>query len=382
MEPEQQPSMEETPSAADNSETTRTPVPEGPEEEPYHGLRWIFMGDQGLRAGWSVLMFVALLIALMAAVGKILVRAHLLSPKLEFTATQSFFREMVMFLAMLGAAAIVGWFERRRILDYNLRGSHRPGHFFFGVAAGFLALSALIGAMAAGGWVRFGPVALSGAEIVRYAALWGCMFLVVGCVEEGIFRCYLQFTLTRGINFWWALGIVAASCADLAIRAKGHGPWGVYLIALLGVVPCFILHERKLAQSGFWQAAWATSTVFGFMHTANGGENWIGIFSAAAIGFVFCVSIWATGSAWWAIGCHAGWDWGETFFYGTANSGFVSEGHVFTTTPAGSVFWSGGTVGPEGSILVLGAIVLLLAVLVLVHGRNRTAVFAAGTAAG
>ncbi len=382
MEPEEQPTREETPSAADRPAAKLTPSADGLEEAPYRGLRWIFIGDQGLRAGWSVLMFVALLIVFMAAVSWVLMSAHLLSPKRQFTASQSLFGELDPFLAMLGAAAIVGWFERRRILDYNLRGSRRPQHFFFGLAAGFLALSALIGAMAAGGWVHFGAVTLSGAGIVRYAALWGCTFLVVGCVEEGIFRCYLQFTLTRGINFWWALGIVAACCVDLALRAKGHGPWGVYVMALLGVVPCFILYKKKLAQGSFWQAAWATSTVFGFMHTGNGGENWIGIFSAAAIGFVFCVSIWATGSAWWAIGCHAGWDWGETFFYGTANSGFVSKGHFLTTTPAGNVFWSGGTDGPEGSILVLGAIALLLAVLVLVHGRQRPAVPAAVAGAG
>ena len=214
------------------------------------------------------------------------------------------------------------------------------------------------------------------------AALWGLTFLVVGCVEEGIFRCYFQFTLTRGINFWWALGIVAACCLDLALRTKGHGPWGVYAMALLGFFPCLALHRRAAARSAFWQASWATSTVFGFMHTSNGGENWIGIFSAAAIGFVFCVSIWATGSAWWAIGCHAGWDWAETYFYGTADSGFVSKGHLLTTTPAGNVFWSGGTDGPEGSVLVLGAILLLLVVLILVYGRKRPSAAAAETAVG
>ncbi len=63
-----------------------------------------------------------------------------------------------------------------------------------------------------GGWLHFGPVALSGAAIFRFGALWGCTFLLVGCVEEGLFRCYGLFTLTRGINFWWALGL---SCSYL-----------------------------------------------------------------------------------------------------------------------------------------------------------------------
>ena len=187
-----------------------------------------------------------------------------------------------------------------------------------------MALSALVGALAWGGWLHFGPVALSGAQIFGFAALWGVAFLLVGFFEEGTFRCYLQFTLTRGINFWWALGIISLACLLLALMVKGNGVWGVYAAALLGLFPCLMLHVRKAPRSGFWQAAWVTSTFFGFIHTTNNGENWIGIFAAAFIGFVFCVSVRVTGSAWWAIGCHAAWDWAETYFYGTADSGMVA----------------------------------------------------------
>ena len=112
------------------------------------------------------------------------------------------------------------------------------------------------------------------------------------------------------------------------------------------------------------------STVFGFLHTGNGGENWIGIFGAGFIGFVFCVSVRLTGSAWWAIGCHASWDWAETFFFGTADSGFRGQGHYLTANAAGNPFWSGGTDGPEGSLLVVGVLLLLLLFLVVVYRRG------------
>jgi hypothetical protein len=151
----------------------------------------------------------------------------------------------------------------------------------------------------------------------------------------------------------------------------GNGVWGVYAIALLGLFPCLMLHIRKTPQCGFWQAAWVTSTLFGFIHVNNNGENWIGIFAAALIGFVFCVSVWVTGSAWWAIGCHAAWDWAETYFYGTADSGMVAKGHYLTTSPAGNALWSGGADGPEGSLLVLGVILLLLVALLLIYGRRN-----------
>ena len=158
-------------------------------------------------------------------------------------------------------------------------------------------------------------------------------------------RCYALFTLTRGLNFWWAAAIVGGVCIRLLTHAKGNGVWGVYAMALLGVVPCLLLHLKRDPDSGFWQAAWVTSTFFGFGHTSNSGEAWIGIFAAGAIGFIFCVSVKLTGSAWWAIGCHAAWDWGETYFYGTADSGFVAPGHFLTTSPAGGnpgVEWRGG----------------------------------------
>ena len=215
-----------------------------PQEKPYRGLRWIFIGGHGLRAGWSVLIFAAVFILLSIGVDAALLKAHLLSKEAAFGPRAAFFGELGSFLAMLGAAAVVALIERRRILDYNLAGPRRLRNFFFGLAAGFLALSVLIGALAAGGWLHFGPAALSGAAIFRFAALWGATFLLVGCVEEGLMRCYGLFTLARGINFWWALGLIAVMCADLGLRTRGNDVWGVYVMALLGLVPCLALHRR------------------------------------------------------------------------------------------------------------------------------------------
>jgi uncharacterized protein len=272
------------------------------------------------------------------------------------------------------ATWIMALIERRKLLDYNLRGPRRVFHFATGLMCGFVALSALVGGLAAGGWLHFGPVALSGGQILLYALAWGAMFLLVGFFEEGTMRCYLLFTFTRGINFWWAAGIVACISGLLLWKVKGDGAWGAYVLALAGVAPCRLLQVKRMPSAGFWNAAWVTSFLFGAAHTGNNGENWIGIFAAGAIGFVFCVSIYVTGSAWWAIGCHAAWDWAESYFYGTADSGMVAKGHLLTTTPAGPAFWSGGADGPEGSVLVLAVIaVLLLAVLVLYGRRNAAA---------
>jgi hypothetical protein len=370
MEPESQPEQPQAPIAPNEVSALFAPDPE------YRGLRWVFIGGQGLRAGWSAAIFFilwALFTITLGTVATAIARhiPHVKSSNL--TPTTMLIGEVILFLAVLGAAALVALMERRRIMDYNLRGPRPFLHFFSGIVAGFAALSALVGALEWGGWLHFGPVALSGAQIFGYAAVWGLVFLLTGFVEEGSFRGFLQFTFTRGINFWWALGTTGATCLILLFTATGNGVWGVYLAALLGLVPCLILHIRKTPQGGFWQAAWAASTLFGFIHTGNGGENWIGIFAAASIGFVFCVSVRVTGSLWWAIGCHAAWDWAETFFYGTPNSGMVASGHYLTTSPAGNALWSGGADGPEGSVLVLGVILLLLAMLLVIYGRKKSA---------
>jgi hypothetical protein len=374
-------------SAADGQ--TESPSPIASCTEP-RDLFWILAGNHGLRVGWSVLFFWIVYRFSLLVLGNVAVGFYSSLPNNDYSLQTMFLGEVISLLALVGAVAFVAQIEHRRILDYNLTGPHRARNFSSGFLAGFLALSALVGALAWGGWLRFGPVALSGRDIFRFGALWGCAFLLVGCFEEGIFRCFLQFTLARGISFWWAVGATTALCLDLFIRSVGSGAdrifflflkllpaagnngiFGVYLIAVLGFFPCFYLHRRKAPRSGFWQAAWVTSTLFGYWHTSNPGESWIGIFAAALIGFVFCVSVYVTGSAWWAIGCHAAWDWAETYFYGTPDSGMVSPGHYLSTSPAGNAFWSGGADGPEGSLLVLGVILLLLAALLVIHGRQK-----------
>lgn len=352
-------------------------LPASLERGPLAGeAHWLLFGSRGLRAGWSILLFAALLFIFVELFGTVLsaVVENVLHLKIAGgTALSTILGEGEWVAALLASGLTVARVEHRSLLDFHLADSQPLIHFCSGVAAGFLALSVLVGILVEGGWMHFGAVALSGAQIVEYGALWGVGFVLVGLTEEGMFRCYLQFTLSRGVNFWWALGIVGSMCLYLLLTSKGHGAWGVYAMALAGLLPCLGVHLAGTGGGNFWQAAWVTSTAFGFIHTSNNGENWIGIFAAAAIGFVFCVSVRVTGSAWWAIGCHASWDWAESYFYGTADSGFAAKGHYLTTVPAGPAWWSGGTDGPEGSVLVLPVIVLLLAAVLALYGRRKTA---------
>lgn len=352
-------------------------------EKPTDSVIWPFLGPHGLRAGWSILLFAGLvyLFALLFGTAASILLEDLLHLKFGAgTAPATIAGEGQMVLALISAAAIIALVEHRHITDYNLAGARRVSSFACGLASGFMALSVLVGAMALGGWLHLASTSLSGVQICRHGAAWALAFLLVGFTEEGCFRCYLQYTFTRGINFWWALLVVGSMCLFLIFTAKGQGAWGVYFFAGGGVLPCLYLHWKKSERSAFWQAAWTGSTGFGFIHTFNNGENWIGIFAAATIGFVFCVSVRVAGSAWWAIGCHSAWDWAETYFYGTADSGLVPRGHLLTATPTGPALWSGGADGPEGSLLVLPIIGLLMLAVILQYGHGRNAVLTTETA--
>lgn len=338
---------------------------------------WIFWGEEGLRAGWSVLLFAFLLYAFVTIFGTILSAVVYDALHLQYasgSAMSTILGETEWVTAWAAAVLIIARFEHRRFTEFYLADTRLLRHFLSGATVGFVALSVLVGILIAGGWMQVGPIALNGAHIARYGALWGVAFLFVGLMEEGTFRCFLQFTLTRGLNFWWALAIVSSLCLYLLLTSASHGAWGVYTVAAAGLVPCLWLGQSRARQSPFWQAAWTTSTGFGFIHTFNNGENWIGILAASGIGFVFCVSVRVTGSAWWAIGCHTAWDWAESYFYGTADSGFVASGHLLTARPAGSALWSGGADGPEGSLLVLPVILLLLLMVLALYGgrKNRS----------
>jgi len=348
-----------------------TPAHEG-------GLRWVFMGPQGLRAGWSVLIFLALFIGTGILLQFLLKLGHLAPQHAEqlkeLTVRLGFLQEGTTLLAIVFAAWVVSKIERRRVSDYHLRGPRRVPRFFSGAVTGIVMLSVLIASLVAGGWMHFDGKALSGSQVLIYAIGWGVVFLLVGCFEEGLVRCFLLFTLARGLNFWWSLGIVAALCARVAVNTKANGTWGTYVIAFLGLVPCLVLYLKKVPGQGFWDAAWVTSVLFGAGHTGNSGESWVGIFSAAGIGLVFCVSVKVTGSVWWAIGCHAAWDWGQSYLYGTPDSGLMARGHLLNSGYSQQhVIWSGGSTGPEGSILIIPIMILILLVLLVQYGRKGQA---------
>jgi membrane protease YdiL (CAAX protease family) len=284
---------------------------------------WIFLGRYGLRAGWACLLFLLVLFAL-GWVSSHLLRLlpHSFLPKrgTQWGPLQMIFGEAVSIGVVLLATFILSLIERRQFLSFGLRGRASGTRFFAGLVCGFAAISALVGVLWWRGLLTLASAHLSPARAVEYALAWGFGFFCVAIFEENLLRGYLLYTLRRGI--------------------------------------------------GFWPAAILLSAAFGFIHHTNPGESPVGLFSAAAVGLLFCLAIWYTGSLWWAIGFHASWDWGESYFWSTPDSGLLVKGHLLNEHPKGALLWSGGPTGPEGSLWVI-LILLLTALLMFLWWRRK-----------
>jgi membrane protease YdiL (CAAX protease family) len=287
----------------------------------------IFFGLDGLRAGWRALLFVVIFIALSLLANftlQFLLQVTPLNPKLPISPWAGIRSEIVSVVVVFAAAWIMSRIEARSILVYGYAGRARLVRFLWGGLWGFVALSALVAVLWKSHYLAFGDMLLHGPAAWEYGLAWLLMFLLVGIFEESLLRGYLQYTLTKGLGFWWA--------------------------ALL------------------------MSILFGAIHGSNKGESPIGLISAAVVGLVFCLSLWYTGSLWWAIGFHATWDWAQSFFYGTPDSGMVTQGHLLAEHPIGPLLWSGGPTGPEGSIYILPLLLIMAAAMWLWWGRRGAVV--------
>jgi membrane protease YdiL (CAAX protease family) len=328
------PPVTEDPALHESTYDLESPIPPAQPST----LRRIFFGADGLRAGWSLCIFIAIFAAFISSLTFIGHRTHLLPPRPSKNAPAQpmaplfgILAEAIPFLLTLFVTWIMSRIEKRPIAVYGLGGTRKLPLFFNGLAWGVVCLSILVLTLVKTGLLVIDGRLLFGSDAFRYGAVWLVGFLLVGLLEEYLTRGYLQYTLTRGLA-------------------------GIYKWAF---------KTRHSTALGFWTAALIFSVLFGLGHGDNPGESPIGLLSAGLAAMVFCLSLWRTGSLWWAIGFHASWDWAQSFLYGVADSGTFVKYHLLATHPVGKPILSGGSTGPEGSVFVLG-VLALIAIIILV----------------
>jgi membrane protease YdiL (CAAX protease family) len=273
-------------------------------------IRQIFFGANGMRAGWRFTIFVLLLIILrqliiqhglrlipgFVNVAKATQNSGVLTPEFQLMI------ESAAILTVFLAAGIMARIEKRSFATYGLPSRSAFGRLFWQGAIGGLAFETIeILVIRAFGGFSFGTPALAGSAVVSYAIVWAIGFLLVAIFEEFLFRGYAQFTLASGM--------------------------------------------------GFWPSAFLLSAAFGAAHLSNSGEGWVGALAVFVFGMFASLTLRRTGNLWFVIGFHAAIDYAETFLYSTPDSGFLARGHLLNSSFQGSKWLTGGTIGPEGSVV-------------------------------
>ena len=228
-----------------------------------------------------------------------------------------------LFIALAITCWIMARIERKRAGEYGLplrMSAIRPATE--GIGWGLGAMTAIMLVLWALHAVSFTSPMLGGAAAVQSGAIWLAALSATALFEEYQFRGYPLVTLTEAI--------------------------------------------------GFWPAAIVLSGFFAAVHIENPGENKLGIASVFVFGMAFAWLVRITGSLWFSVGFHLSWDWAESFLFGVPDSGIVSNGRLLAPIFHGPAWLTGGSVGPEASVLCPLALLLTVLVVRKLYQHNAT----------
>jgi uncharacterized protein len=126
-----------------------------------------------------------------------------------------------------------------------------------------------------------------------------------------------------------------------------------------------ILFRILEQMSGTTVAVLVSAAVFGLAHAANPGATPFAIAALSIdMGVVLALAYVLTRNVWFAIGIHMSWNFTEGYVLGAYDSGLRDPHSLFLTTLSGSDLLTGGSFGPEGSIVMLGLGIAASAILV------------------
>ncbi len=202
----------------------------------------------------------------------------------------------VLAVAVMALYALaVRVFERRPVTE--LAPTRAPAGLLLGLAVGIVLAGASIGIIAL----------LGGFQIVGWGSVTGALTIVgtmmtVAVAEEVLFR---------GVVFRLV-----------------EGRFGTIIALVVSALP------------------------FGLIHLVNPGATlWGALAVAIEAGLVLGAAFVATGSLWLPIGVHLAWNAMTVAVFGTSGSGTETRNALVQSTTTGDVWLTGGTFGPEASVI-------------------------------
>jgi hypothetical protein len=271
-----------------------------------NSIRKVFVGRSGIRAGWRLLIFLAMSQAIVKLLYVAMERTfHYKEPE-GWYAYDFIVEGVLSMVALLAAGDLMRRIERRSFRQYGLPLRGAFGKMFWrGMLWGLASSSVMLLLILALHGASVEGFALRGQALATSALAWGAAFILVGLVEEFSFRGYPLFTLCTGMGFW---------------------PSAVLLSVLFGAVHYF----------------------------GKPMETWSDAVSIIFWGILWSLSLRRTGSLWFAIGFHAMSDYADMVLFAqpnTGNQGMPLHGHLLQVTYTGPDWLTGGVRGSEASLL-------------------------------
>lgn len=263
-------------------------------------MRSIFFNARRLRAGWRLLLFLALLFLLTGAFTLLL---SSLIPELdELTLSPTDRRSLLLDGYLLLPLLLASWLmaryaDRRPFTSLGLYLKAAWGkEFLVGAVAGF----------AMGGIYLLACSILGGLGISWGNAAWGDLmllifgFLLAAAFEEALFHGYAFQTLIDGLGIYPALFLI--------------------------------------------------SIAFSLSHRANPGIELLGLINIGLAGLLLALGYLRTRALGLPIGIHFSWNLFQIIF-SLPVSGLAFGGGPFRAEPRGAVLITGGPFGPEGGLI-------------------------------
>ena len=278
------------------------PVAEASQQKP---RRFRNPADGRLRAGWRILAFLGIFYAIT------------LPLLFGLRALVGFAKSSPLVIVIIAAAATPAvyiarrWIDGKSFISLGLQpGRQGAADAVFGFLLSGAMAGAIFGAMWFSGFVE--TVTLSPFGIDALSALVAALLIMtlVGYWEELVFRGYLLQNMSEGMGL---IPAVAVSCV-----------------------------------------------LYGVVHALNPNAGLLSTAIIVLFGFLRIYGYLATGQLWLSMGMHTGWNFFQATVFGFAASGHAEDWTLITHASNAADWLSGGAFGPEGSILTIPVVLIVL----------------------
>lgn len=288
-------------------------------------IEYIFVsGDGRIRAGWRLLMQLVLTVL-------VYIPFHLVASEFGGQNLQIIAGGVAVTLAVWAAGHA---FDKRPLKDFGLHMNVQWWHDCLnGILLATFVMTLLVLFQWLMGWIEFTGFGWDRASQRSFVGMLGGYVLamaVVGFYEELWSRGYQLRNLTEGF---------------------------------------YTGNNRNIAGA---LAIGISSLVFGILHMGNPNATLLGIIVILLAGVMLAVPFVVTGQLGYSVGLHFAWNAVQGAVYGLPVSGIRFRQSILQFEAVGPELWTGGRFGPEGGLLgVAGVLLLIFLTLALLRFRNE-----------